>query len=169
MHTITATLVAYYHICHRKVWLHAHQIQMESGSEAVAEGKLIGETTYADRPGRYTEVALEGIKIDFYDPKTGVIHEVKKTQKMEAAHIAQLKYYLYKLEQNGILANYGLLEYPKTRETKRVELSDEDRTQIPLWEADIGRIIGAESCPAVIHKPVCKQCAFYEFCYVQEA
>jgi CRISPR-associated exonuclease Cas4 len=66
MHTITATLVAYYHICHRKVWLHAHQIQMESGSEAVAEGKLIGETAYADRPGRYTEVALEGVKIDFY-------------------------------------------------------------------------------------------------------
>jgi CRISPR-associated exonuclease Cas4 len=87
---------------------------------------------------------------------------------MEQAHIAQLKYYLYKLEQEGILANYGLLEYPKTRETKRVELSVEDRVQIPHWEANIGRIISAESCPEVIDKPVCKQCAFYEFCYVEE-
>jgi CRISPR-associated exonuclease Cas4 len=168
MQNITATHINIYHICHRELWLHANEIRMESGSDIVAEGKLIGETTYEDRPSQYTEVAVDGIKIDFYDHKLGVVHEVKKSDKLESAYIAQVKYYLYKLEQNSILANYGILEYPKTRKTVRIDLSDTDRTQIPLWEADIRRIVALERCPAVIKKPFCKSCSYHDFCYISE-
>ncbi len=168
MHHVTATLINIYHICHRELWLHANEIRMESGSEVVAEGKFIGETSYGDRADRYTEVEVDGVKIDFFDRKTGVVHEVKKSDRLERAYIAQVKYYLYKLEQNGIAASHGLLEYPKLRKTTRVDLSADDRVLIPQWEADIRRIVALPVCPGVIRKPFCKQCSYYDFCYVGE-
>ncbi|RMH45124.1 MAG: Dna2/Cas4 domain-containing protein, partial [Gammaproteobacteria bacterium] len=46
---LTATHIAYYHTCKRKLWLFHHGIQMEQESQVVYEGRLIGETTYTDR------------------------------------------------------------------------------------------------------------------------
>nr|HMP26120.1 Dna2/Cas4 domain-containing protein [Saprospiraceae bacterium] len=102
MPTITATLVNLYHVCHRELWLHAHDIRMEHTSEVVYEGKLIGETTYPDRAGKNTQVELSvsldmgsdredwvgAAKIDFYDAHNRTVHETKKSAKMEQAHIA---------------------------------------------------------------------------------
>jgi CRISPR-associated exonuclease Cas4 len=141
---------------------------MEQNSEVVSDGKFIGETTYEQRPTKYTQVALDGIKIDFYDAKNGVVHETKRSDKMERAHVAQVKYYLYVLEQHGIAANYGILEYPKQRHTERVELTEIDKLEIRNWMAEIEEIIGREVCPPVINKPICKQCSYYDFCYVGE-
>src|SRR5690606_22494527 len=92
---LTGTHIAYLHTCHRKLWLFANGIQMEHTSESVAEGKLISETTYLDRTRQYTELAIDGIKIDFYDAKNRIVHEVKKSDKVENAHKAQVIYYLY--------------------------------------------------------------------------
>ena len=165
---ITATFINLYHVCHRELWLHANGIRMEHTSETVAEGKLIGESSYPERAEKYTEIEVDGIKIDYYDARNKVIHEVKKSDKVEQAHIAQVKYYISKLEQQGLTGVTGLIEYPKMRRREVVELTDDDRLQIPLWEADIRRIISSDSCPALLHKPICKQCSYYEFCYVQE-
>ena len=165
---ITATYVNYYHLCHRKLWLHANGIRMEHTSDTVAEGKLIGESSYPERAEKYTEIEVDGIKIDYYDARNKVIHEVKKSDKVEQAHIAQVKYYISKLEQQGLTGVTGLIEYPKMRRREVVELTDDDRLQIPLWEADIRRIISAENCPPLLHKPICKHCSYFEFCYVQE-
>ncbi len=168
MKPITATLINIYHVCHRELWLHANGIQMEYTSDLVTEGKLIGESSYPQRNERYTELELDGIKIDFYDAKERIVHEIKKSDKIEEAHCAQVKYYLYVLERNGIAGVTGILEYPKQRHTQVVELTDMDRQQIPVWEADIKRIIQSEVCPRVIDKPVCKNCSYFDFCYVAE-
>ena len=165
---ITATFINLYHVCHRELWLHANGIRMEHTSDTVAEGKLIGESSYPERAEKYTEIEVDGIKIDYYDARNKVIHEVKKSDKVEQAHIAQVKYYISKLEQQGLTGVTGLIEYPKMRRREVVELTDDDRLQIPLWEADIRRIISAENCPPLLHKPICKQCSYFEFCYVQE-
>jgi CRISPR-associated exonuclease Cas4 len=165
---ITATHINYYHLCHRKLWLFSNGIQMEHTSGTVYEGKLIHESSYPQRAEKYTELAMEGIKIDYYDTLRKVVHEVKKSDKMEQAHIAQVKYYLYVLERNGIEGATGVLEYPKLRQTEEVCLTDEDRTQIPLWEQQIQRIVEEENCPEVINKKICKSCSYYEFCYVGE-
>ena len=141
---------------------------MEHTSDTVYEGKLIGENTYPQRSEKYTEVAFDGVKIDFYDPKNRVVHEVKKSDKLAEAYRAQVKYYLWILEKNGIEGATGLIEYPKQRHTEGVELTDEDRTLIPKWIAEIGKIIENETCPKVINKPVCKNCSYYEFCYADE-
>ena len=168
MQSITATHVNYYHVCRRKLWLFSNGITMEHTSDAVLEGKLIGESTYPQRAERYTEVAFDGIKIDFYDAKNKIVHEIKKSAKIEDAHRAQVKYYLYVLERNGITGAKGILEYPKQRHTEGVELTDLDRENIPKWEADIAALVESDTCPKVINKPMCKQCSYYDFCYANE-
>ena len=165
MPNITATLINLYHVCHRELWLHANEIRMEHTSDTVTEGKLIGENTYTDRAAKYTELELEGIKIDYYDARNKVVHEIKKSDKMKAAHEAQVKYYLYKLKQYGIDGATGVLEYPTLRHTSQIVLTDEDIEAIQQWETDILSIIIREDMPPVINKPVCKRCSYYEFCY----
>lgn len=165
MPNITATLINLYHVCHRELWLHANEIRMEHTSDTVTEGKLIGENTYTDRAAKYTELELEGIKIDYYDTRNKVVHEIKKSDKMEAAHEAQVKYYLYKLKQHGVEGATGILEYPTLRHTSQIILTDEDVIVIQRWEADISEIISREEMPGVIDKPVCKRCSYFEFCY----
>ncbi len=162
---ITATHINYYHICHRKLWLFANGINMEHTSDIVTEGKLIGENTYTDRAAKYTELQLDGVKIDFYDARNKVVHEIKKSDKMEAAHEAQVKYYLYKLKQHGIEGVTGILEYPTLRHTSQIMLTDDDTLDIQRWETDILEIIFREEMPGVIDKPVCKRCSYFEFCY----
>lgn len=163
--TITATHINYYHICHRKLWLFAHGINMEQHSDLVTEGRLIGEHSYADRPVRYTEIELDGIKIDYYDARNKIVHEVKKSDKMESAHEAQVKYYLYKLWLYGIRDATAILEYPKLRHTAQVILTDQDIASIRHWESEIERIASGEHVPPVIDKPVCKRCSYFDFCY----
>jgi CRISPR-associated exonuclease Cas4 len=163
--TITATHINYYHICPRKLWLFANGINMEHTSDTVTEGKLIGENTYKDRAAKYTELQLDGVKIDYYDAKNMVVHEIKKSDKMEAAHEAQVKYYLYKLKQHGIEGATGILEYPTLRHTSQIMLTDDDVLSIEKWEGDIMEIVSREEMPGVIDKPVCKRCSYFEFCY----
>lgn len=167
MHT-TGTHITYLHLCHRKLWLFAHGIQMEHTSHLVAEGKFIHENSYPQRAERWRELAVEGIKIDHYDAARGIVREVKKSAKMEEVHVAQLKYYLFVLERNGIRVSHGLLEYPKLRQTEEVWLSEADREEIPQWEARAKEIIGQESCPPRIDSRICKRCAYFDFCYAEE-
>ena len=166
---LIATHINYYHLCHRKLWLFANGISMEHTSDTVAEGKLLHETSYPQRAAKYTEIMLGSSKIDFYDAQNKVIHETKKRDKMEAAHEWQLKYYLLLLEEEvGVTGATGRLEYPKLRETKEIVLSDEDKAYLHTCCADIEQLIAQESCPPRINKPMCKKCAYYELCYVED-
>ncbi len=136
----TGTHFNYYLICQRKLWLFANGIQMEATSDLVYEGKLLHETSYPHRAEKYQEIELDGIKIDYYDPRNKVIHEIKKSDKHEEAHEWQVKYYLYVLEQNGVVGATGLLEYPKLHKINEVLLTTPDREAIREMIADIGKI-----------------------------
>lgn len=116
---VTGTHMHYYFNCHRQLWLFANGINMEHTSGTVYEGKLIHETTYKQRSSKYEEIAIDGIKIDYYDTKNKVIHEIKKSSRLMESHVWQVKYYIYVLELNGIEGSMGLLEYPKERKPKR--------------------------------------------------
>lgn len=166
--TLTATLINLYHICHRELWLHANGIRMEHTSDTVYEGKLIGETTYPQRPEKYTEIEIGGSKIDFYDAKNKVVHEIKKSDKAEEAHEWQVKYYIWLLAQNGIEGAKGILEYPKLRETKEVVLTISDENYLKSVMAQIKLIIESRQCPPVINAKICKSCSYYDFCYIQD-
>lgn len=165
---ITGTHINYYFICHSKLWLSANSIQMEQTSEIVYEGKLIHETSYQQRSAKYEEIAIGGIKIDFYDAKNKVIHEIKKSRKLHEAHIWQLKYYIYTLEKAGIKNVSGILEYPKEKKTEQVYLSQVDIENINFITKDILRIINSDTVPKIIKKTRCVKCSYYDFCFINE-
>lgn len=165
---ITGTHINYYFICQRKLWLFSNGIQMEHSSDLVYEGKLIHETSYPQRSEKYEEVQISGIKVDFYDAKNKIIHEIKKSNKIESAHEWQLKYYIYVFEQTGIEGVSGILEYPKLRKTEEIYLSEVDKNRILEIEKDIDKIISSDDCPPVIDSKICKKCSYYEFCYADE-
>lgn len=131
---IIGTHFNYYQVCKRKLWLFANGINMEQTSDLVYDGKLIHETSYPQRSGRYEELELDGIKIDYYDARNKVIHEIKRSDRVEPAHEWQVKYYIYVLERNGVKGVSGLLEYPTLRQTTKVELTDADRQNIAEME-----------------------------------
>ncbi len=165
---LTATHINYYHICHRKLWLFGNGINMEQNSEIVADGKLLHETSYPQRAEKYSEIEIGGSQIDFYDAKNKVIHEIKRSDKMEVAHEWQVKYYILLLEQNGIEGVTGILEYPKLRETKTIELMEEDKLYLSMIIHQIGIITESEQCPPLLNAKICKSCSYYDFCYCAE-
>lgn len=165
---ITGTHFNYYQVCKRKLWLFANGINFEHTSDLVFEGKLIHEDSYPQRSEKYEEIELDGIKVDYYDAKSKVVHEIKKSNKVEKAHEWQVKYYLYVFEQNGIEGVTGLLEYPVLRKTQPVILSVFDRGKIEMMKKDIEKIISDENCPPLIQKSLCRNCSYFEFCYSKE-
>ncbi len=165
---VTGTHMNYYHICKRELWLFAHDIRMEHSSSLVSEGRFIHENTYPQRASRYQEVQIEGIKIDFYDAKNKVVHEIKKSNRAEKAHIWQVKYYIYVLQQKGICEVTGVLEYPKLRETKKIELLPEDVPYIETTITEIQAIIASPTCPPRLAKKHCQNCSYFYFCWSGE-
>lgn len=166
--TITATLINLYHVCKRETWLHANCIRFEHTSDTVYEGKLIHETSYPQRSEKYQEIEIDGIKIDFFDQKNKVIHEIKKSDKIEEAHEWQVKFYIYTLEKIGVEGVTGILEYPKLRKTSQVSLNDEDRRRLMEDTKKIEELIESDKCPPAIKSKICKSCSYYEFCYCKE-
>lgn len=165
---ITGTHFNYYLICHRKLWLFANSINMETTSDLVYEGKLLHETSYQRRSEKYQEISIQGIKIDYYDAKNRVIHEIKKSDKHEEAHEWQVRYYLWVLGQNGVENASGLLEYPKLHKTQEVFLSLPDKEAIEEMMHQIENITQQQKCPERITKTRCKNCSYFDFCYAGE-
>lgn len=162
---ITGTQFNYYQICKRKLWLFANSINFEHTSDLVYEGRLIHEDSYPQRSSKYEEIEMDGIKVDFYDSKNKIIHEIKKSNKVELAHEWQLKYYIYVFEKNGITDVSGVLEYPTLRKTKEVFLSELDMAAIEDMKSGINQVISSDECPPLQKKGICKNCSYYEFCY----
>lgn len=173
---ITATHINYYHICHRKLWLFANGINMEHTSDTVADGKLLHETSYPQRAERYTEIELSvqkddlqlSGKIDFYDAKGKVIHETKRSDKMEEAHEWQVKYYIWLLSLNGVEGATAILEYPKLRSTKQIYITEQDKKYLQALVSTINICAESEDCPPKINAGICKKCSYYELCYIAE-
>lgn len=141
---------------------------MEQNSDLVAEGKLIGETSYLERSDKYTEVEIDGVKIDFYDARNQVVHEVKKSDKIEQAHIAQVKYYLYKLWLRGAKEAKGVIEYPVLKRKHLIVLDESDFQKIKHWEEEINILGASDICPPLLNKSICKKCSYNDFCYSGE-
>ncbi len=160
---ITGTQIQYYFICKRKLWFFSHYLEMEHTSDLVKLGEILHESSYP-RENR-KEIMLEGIKIDFMD-KTGTIHEVKKTSKMEEAHIWQLKYYLYELKRRGVKDIRGELNYPKLKQTLSVDLEEGDEVRIQQILKDVQRIVSLKKPPQAENMPICSACSYFELCWV---
>ncbi len=160
---ITGVMVYYYLVCKRKLWYLYNQIQMEQNSENVQLGKLLDENSYI-RDDKHINID-NIINIDFIRT-SGVLHEVKKSKKIEEASIYQVKYYLYYLEQKGVCGIKGKIDYPLLRKTEEVELVDEDRVRISEILESIKEVVKRELPPTLEKRNICKSCAYYDLCFI---
>ena len=161
----TGTQVNYCVICPRKLWYFSHYIRMEQNSDLVAMGKLIHETSY--KRATKEVVIDQKIGIDFI--KKGeklVLHEVKKSKKMEDAHMIQLLYYLFVLKNRGVDA-VGEIDYPTIREKKEVILTVEAEEMIRGILVKIKEVIALEKPPKAEKRGRCRKCSYFELCYVK--
>jgi CRISPR-associated exonuclease Cas4 len=166
---ITATHIAYFFVCHRKLWLYANGIEMEHFSDLVLEGRQIHKEAYPRRATNFVEIQLDGVKIDFFDQRARVVHETKRGRAIEMAHISQLQYYLFKLWNWGVKDATGIIEYPELRRKHQVDTLDVAMVEtIRSWEKDIVRIVVMPKCPAIPENANCRNCAFFDLCHITE-
>lgn len=160
---ITGVMVYYYEVCKRKLWYFYNEIQMEQGNENVEIGKVIDEETYK-RDKKHINID-NIINIDFIRSK-GILHEVKKSNKIEEASILQVKYYLYFLKKREVDNIKGKIDYPLLKQSIDVELTDQDIILIEGILEDIKKIVALKNPPPLEKKKICKSCAYYDLCFI---
>lgn len=154
-----------------------HGLWMEQESEAVAIGRLIDQASYA-RARKQIDVSAEAPdgtplvgRIDWSELRDGILHETKKGRSAEDAHIWQLRFYLWLLKRCGVTRAdghpfTGMLNYPKLRKTKAVQLEPEHEQELERTVAALRRLADQPSPPPRLERRAfCKKCAFEELCY----
>jgi CRISPR-associated exonuclease Cas4 len=153
---ITGTLIWYYYICKREVWLMAHHLEPDEDNPLIELGRFISDTTYK-RDKKQIDLA----KLD--DEKL-VIGEVKKSSTFRDAARMQLCYYLYVLRDYGIEAE-GELLFPKEKKREKVILTDETIREIEGTTKEIRDIVSRELPPPAVRIGYCTNCGYREFCW----
>ncbi|NLO89823.1 MAG: CRISPR-associated protein Cas4 [Clostridia bacterium] len=164
---ITGTLLAYYFICKRKMWLHAKGLDLENitGNPDVIKGKILHETRF--KRESYQNIDFDNVKIDFLKFGDQIyVHEIKKSKKFEEAHIWQLKYYIYVMQNRGVNCNTGVLHYPSSMKKVDVQLEEEDIKLIEQALQQIKIILDSPMPPERLDKKFCRKCAYFDFCFV---
>lgn len=160
---ITGTLIWYYYICHREVWLMARNMVPDQDNSNVDLGRFIHEQSYQREK---KEISLGHIKLDIVHKGSEglVVGEVKKTSRFEVSARMQLAYYLTELEKAGLTAK-GELRFPKEKRRETVELTGEIRAKLDAAVRDILRIAYLDHPPEPVRIKFCKNCAYAEFCW----
>ncbi|WP_099469955.1 CRISPR-associated protein Cas4 [Konateibacter massiliensis] len=159
---ITGVMVYYYAVCKRKLWYFYHEVTMEHDNENVQIGKIIDEGTYL-RDDKHINID-NVINIDFIRSKK-VLHEIKKSNKIEEASILQVKYYLDYLKQRGVEVT-AKIDYPLLKKTIEVVLNDDDIVELEAVLLEIQNVVSHECPPTINKKSICKKCAYHDLCYI---
>ncbi|OCS84761.1 CRISPR-associated protein Cas4 [Caryophanon tenue] len=162
MQSIGGLHIQYYEVCKRKLWLYSKQIGFETEHERVIEGTLLHESSYARKE---KELAIDQAVIDVVDGE--FIQETKLSSKMQRVDEWQLLYYLYLLKQKGI-EKRGKIAYTKEKKVVEVTLTEEKERQLKRKIADINSILTSEFAPKLKKMPYCKNCAYFDFCFITE-
>ncbi len=152
--------VNYCVVCPRKCWLFVHGLGHEPGSDLVALGRLLHETSF--RRQRQQNVDIEGfVRLDF--TSEGIVHEVKRGPAQHRAHVLQLAYYLWLLRARGI-ETQGILHYPRQRRREVVQLTPDLESELQATLRRVQEIRAMPSPPSVPKRmAVCRACAYEEF------
>lgn len=161
---VNGTLMWYYHICIREVWLISHQVTPYEHDENLQLGRYISQHSY-DREQK--EVSVAGVKLDVLgrrDDGTLIVGEIKKSSRYEDSARMQLLLYLETLEKMGLKA-VGELRFPSERRRVRISLDDAARKKLDKAKRDILRIVYLEHAPKPKKLKWCTKCAYREFCW----
>ncbi|NLW40528.1 MAG: CRISPR-associated protein Cas4 [Tissierellia bacterium] len=160
---VTGTLVWYYFICKREVWLMAHNIIPDQDDPNIDLGRFLHENSYIRRK---KELSLGNVKLDVINKRDGrlLVGEIKKSSKFIESAKMQLAYYLLELKRHG-LEGTGVLMFPKEKKRIEIKLDDELIKKLERIEKDILRIC-YEPYPQEPKKiAFCNKCGYREFCW----
>ncbi|MGC8797023.1 CRISPR-associated protein Cas4 [Thermodesulfovibrio sp.] len=159
----TGTLIWYYYICSREVWLMSRQLTPWQENPFIEIGRLLSEEAYKRER---KEIHLENIVIDLLktEGENVVIGEVKKSSRFEKSARMQLAFYLWRLKQLGIEAT-GQLLFPKEKKKIIVTLTKELKAELIEAQAQIKEIIKMEIPPPAQKTKFCSKCGYQEFCW----
>lgn len=160
---VNGTLIWYYYICKRQVWLMAHALTPDQEDDNISQGRSIHEFSY---PRDKKELNLGNVKIDLVRSEKGqlIIGEIKKSSRFITSATRQLQFYLWQIEQMGINAR-GELFIPEERQRIEVVLDESARLELKAAEKDINDIVSKASPPPTQKIKWCKSCAYAEFCW----
>jgi CRISPR-associated exonuclease Cas4 len=124
----------------------------------VAEKQGLGQTPNATGTGTRSDTLAQ--------KKELLIHEVKRSKKMQDAHLYQLLYYMYSLQKNyGVNAQHGILHYPLLSQNVDVFLSEERIKQMEEALRGIQEVNSQSRPPEATWKSYCRSCAYCELCW----
>ncbi|MEO0295112.1 MAG: CRISPR-associated protein Cas4 [candidate division WOR-3 bacterium] len=160
---ITSTLIWYYFICKREVWLMGHEITPFQDDPFLEIGRILHSEVYKREK---KEIETEGMKFDIIKLREGsiVIAEIKKSSKFLESAEMQLCFYLYNLKKIGIEAK-GEIVIPKEKKKIEVELDRERVLKLEKAIVEIKEILKMEKPPEIRKVKFCKNCAYREFCF----
>jgi len=160
---VSGTLVWYYYICPREVWLIGHQLTPEQDDTNISLGRFIQDYSY---PRERKELAVGSSKMDVFKVGNGelIIGEVKKTSKYRQSARMQLAFYLAELKARGVAAK-GELRFPKEKQREEVILDQETEKELDRARREILRILYLPQPPVPKKIKFCKNCAYAEFCW----
>jgi CRISPR-associated exonuclease Cas4 len=135
---------------------------MEQESDAVKLGKLLHREVFRrdEKDTKIGPVAFDIIK----KGNQIEIREIKKSKKMEDAHVYQTLYYLYFLHKLGIEAK-AVLSFPKSKENVELELNSEDEERLEDILDEISKIVELSMPPKPEYRKRCRKCAYFELCF----
>lgn len=160
---VNGTLIWYYTICHRQVWLMARHLTPDQENDNVVIGRFLHEKSY--KRDKH-ELAVGNVKFDLMKASKDevLIGEIKKSSRsLESARL-QLKYYLYVLKELGVCLS-GVLLVPEERLREDVNLTVADEIEIKKVIDKIEGIINASLPPFPVKTKWCHPCAYAEFCW----
>ncbi|NMC33964.1 MAG: CRISPR-associated protein Cas4 [Veillonellaceae bacterium] len=165
MVNITGTLIWYYYICKREVWLMAHQIESDQNNDFLIIGKSIGENSY---PRNHKEIRIDNIVMDMVNKKGGniIISEIKKSSHFLESAKMQVAFYLSELKKKGVTNMKGELRFPLEKKSIEIILTIELENKLNQAIKEINEIVRLEIPPLPQRIVFCKKCSYYELCWV---
>lgn len=160
---INGTLVWYYYICQRQVWLMARQIAPDEDDPNLVIGRFLHEVRYARQR---KELEVGGSKMDLvrWDGDQVVVSEVKKSSSYRQSSRMQLLHYLKLLSERGVEAR-GELVFPEEKRKEEVLLNPESVAELERVEKEILRLANQEQAPPPQKNRYCNHCAYREYCW----
>lgn len=161
--SVSGTLIWYYTICPRQVWLMSRQLNPDEDDQNLEYGRFLHKMSYKKEK---KELRVGSNVMDFVDMVGGVpiVIEVKKSSRaLESARL-QLAHYLLTLEEIGIEVK-GQLRFPEERRREDVVLNDALRLQVLAARKAVKGIMGQDLPPRATWSKWCRNCAYVSFCW----
>jgi len=160
---VNGTLIWYYYICKREVWLMSRQLNPDEHDENVEWGRFLHEWRYAREK---KELSFQNVKLDIVGERDGklLVVEVKKSSSFAKSAKMQLLFYLWQLREAGVEAS-GELRFPEEKRREVVTLSEEALAELQQAEREIRRIVASARPPRPEKIWFCGKCAYREFCW----